>query len=404
MFEAMATRIAQSVLLVDDDELDLQLGRRALVRGGYNVETACDGQAALELSDKRPFDVIVSDINMPGIDGLRLLRALRARACDVPVILQTGAPDIETAIKAVEDGAVLYLRKPVLPNALVAAVAQATARQRVDNLERATRSMLVRQGVELTDLNSLDEVFDRALSKLTMAYQPIVSWMKRRVVAYEALVRSSNATLPHPGALLAAAECLGRVHDLGRAVRRRVHDDLCRRNPMAQVFVNLHPDDLDDPQLYDASAPLTAFADMVVLEVTERASLEGKATIRDRLGRLRRLGYEIALDDLGAGYAGLSSFALLRPDVLKIDMSLVQGIERDPTKQRIVRSMLELVAGTDQRVIVEGVETAAERDALASLGADLMQGFLFARPGRPYPAAAGLDWATPDHCCPLKAS
>jgi EAL domain-containing protein (putative c-di-GMP-specific phosphodiesterase class I) len=94
---------------------------------------------------------------------------------------------------------------------------------------------------------------------------------------------------------------------------------------------------------------------------------------------------------MGAGYAGLSTFAVLEPDVIKIDMSLVRGIDGSPTKQRVVKSLLEL--GHDLRIadiVVEGIETPFERDAVAALGADLMQGFLFGKPAVPFPEAIGL--------------
>jgi len=122
----------------------------------------------------------------------------------------------------------------------------------------------------------------------------------------------------------------------------------------------------------------------VVLEVTERASLEG-VDVRSQLATLRRLGFRVALDDLGAGYAGLSSFAQLLPEVVKFDMSLVSGIDRDPTKQRLVHTMKGLCDELGIQVVAEGVETAAERDVLVGLGCDLLQGYSFAKPGAPFP-------------------
>jgi EAL domain-containing protein (putative c-di-GMP-specific phosphodiesterase class I) len=88
------------------------------------------------------------------------------------------------------------------------------------------------------------------------------------------------------------------------------------------------------------------------------------------------------VDDLGAGYAGLSSFSQLEPDIAKIDMSLVRGIDSDARKQSIVRSMTRLCDELGTLVVVEGVETTAERDTLVDLGCDLLQGFLFAKPER----------------------
>jgi EAL domain-containing protein (putative c-di-GMP-specific phosphodiesterase class I) len=150
--------------------------------------------------------------------------------------------------------------------------------------------------------------------------------------------------------------------------------------------VNLHGQDLNDDRLYSPDAPLTAMSARVVLEITERASLDDVVDLEDRVRRLRALGYRVAIDDLGAGYSGLTLLARLQPEIVKIDMSLVRNVDRTPIKARLVRSMLNLCSEMGIQTVCEGVETAAERDALVSIGADWLQGFLFARPGRAFPS------------------
>ncbi len=208
-------------------------------------------------------------------------------------------------------------------------------------------------------------------------------WSDRSVFGYEALVRSDEASLNSPGLLFDAAERLGRVHEVGRAVRRAVAEVMAGAPAETMMFLNLHAADLNDETLYGAGAPLTAYASNVVLEITERTSLSRVNDVRSCVSRLRSLGFRIAVDDLGAGYAGLSSFSQLEPDVAKLDMSLVRGIDVSPRKASIVRSMLTVCQrelGT--YVVCEGVETESERDTLTELGADLLQGYLFARPQR----------------------
>jgi EAL domain-containing protein (putative c-di-GMP-specific phosphodiesterase class I) len=107
--------------------------------------------------------------------------------------------------------------------------------------------------------------------------------------------------------------------------------------------------------------------------------------LKTRIARLRGLGFRIAVDDLGAGYAGLSTFALLEPEFVKLDMSLVRDIQGAPTKRSLVKAMIEVCRDLEVSLIAEGVETALERDALAELGCTLMQGYFFARPGPPFP-------------------
>ena len=123
----------------------------------------------------------------------------------------------------------------------------------------------------------------------------------------------------------------------------------------------------------------------MVLEITERASISTIDNVRTRIGRLRDRGFRIAVDDLGAGYAGLNSFALLEPEFVKLDMALIRDIDTSPVKQKLVSSMTKLCNDLGLHVIAEGVETLAERDTLCELGCDLFQGYLFARPGPPFP-------------------
>jgi EAL domain-containing protein (putative c-di-GMP-specific phosphodiesterase class I) len=118
----------------------------------------------------------------------------------------------------------------------------------------------------------------------------------------------------------------------------------------------------------------------VVLEITERAPLSGLEEVREHVRELRQFGFRIAVDDLGAGYAGLTSFATLDPDIVKLDMNLVRGIEGSAVKRKLVGSVASLCREMDMLIVAEGVETAAERDVLTELGCDLFQGFLFARP------------------------
>jgi EAL domain-containing protein (putative c-di-GMP-specific phosphodiesterase class I) len=97
------------------------------------------------------------------------------------------------------------------------------------------------------------------------------------------------------------------------------------------------------------------------------------------------LGYRIAVDDLGAGYAGLNYLAMLEPDVVKLDIGLVRDIHKIPVKRKLVGSMIGLCRDLGIVVVAEGVETVEERDVLVELQCDLLQGFLFARPGKPFP-------------------
>jgi EAL domain-containing protein (putative c-di-GMP-specific phosphodiesterase class I)/CheY-like chemotaxis protein len=375
-----------SILVADDDRVLLRAYARVLSTNGYRVETVADGQSALEAFQKRRFDLILSDIDMPGLSGIELLEAVRAHDLDVPVVLVTGTPEVDSTIRAIEHGALRYLVKPVETAALVKVAGDAVRLHRIAKAKRQALTLL--GGVHLVgDHAGLVASFGRALDAHYVAYQPIISWSERRVAAYEVLLRSREATLPNPGAMLDAAERLGRVQELGRSVRKMAAERARTLDSGTLLFVNLHPTELADPELLSPNAPLSALAERVVLEVTERASLDQVRDLRERLVVLRRLGYRIALDDLGAGYAGLSSFALLEPEFVKLDMTLTRNLGNDGTKQTLVRTMASMCQELGMRVVAEGIETEAERDELERAGCDLMQGFLFAEPEEGLPPA-----------------
>jgi EAL domain-containing protein (putative c-di-GMP-specific phosphodiesterase class I) len=374
------------VLLVDDDRLVAVGYERTLRAAGYAVESTNDGRDAVARFKLRPFDVIISDVRMPEMSGLELLRSIREHDLDVPVIIMTGSPDVESASEAIEHGAFRYLLKPVNTDELSDVVARAVRLHQVARFRREAMEQFHSRGRTLEDRASLEVRFASSLSSLWMAYQPIVSCSDRSLFAYEALVRTEEPTLRNPAHLFDAAERLDRLHELGQAIRRHVAATIPLLPPGNLVFVNVHPADLQDETLLAPESPLSAFASRIVLEITERAALGQISDLMTRVGRLRKMGYRIAVDDLGAGYAGLTSFAQLEPEIVKVDMSIIRGIERSATKQKMLASIISLCSDLHIDLIAEGIETPLERDAVLRLGGNLCQGYLFARPGKPFPA------------------
>jgi EAL domain-containing protein (putative c-di-GMP-specific phosphodiesterase class I)/CheY-like chemotaxis protein len=375
------------ILIADDDDNLLRALSRTLERAGHEVIRIADGGAACEHIaelDPSDVDVVVTDITMPGASGLEVMRSAHELDPDLPVLLMTGLPTVETAVQALERGAFRYLLKPVDPDVLVQAVAHAV------ELRHGLRSAPdTRPGMAPPSSRARVELgsrFDHALDSLWMAFQPIVSWREKRVHAFEALVRSDEPTLARPEHFFHAAEQLHRVQDLGRTIRHSIARSMSFAPRDAMIFVNLHASDLADDELYSRTAALAPYAARIVFEITERTSLERVKDIKERIAALRVLGYRIAVDDLGAGYAGLSSLASLQPEVVKLDMSLVRDVDREPIKQRLVASLQTLGVPLGITVVAEGVETMAERDKLIEIGCDLFQGYLFAAPSRTFPS------------------
>jgi EAL domain-containing protein (putative c-di-GMP-specific phosphodiesterase class I) len=373
------------ILIVEDEPELARAYMRVLRSEGLFVELAPSPHEGLARLDAAEFDAVLSDVSMPQMDGLDLVSMVRATRPDLPVVLVTGQPTLDNAIKSLEIGAFRYLVKPVDPAALCDVMRKAVRHGREARLQRRTIEELIKRS-EKDDHQALSRTFAAALDRLFMVAQPVVSVTERKILAYEALVRSRDPAMPHPGALFDAAERLSAHHDLGRAIRSCIARDIVESLPEGTMaFINVHPEDLVDDTLYDPMGPLAPIANRTVLELTERGTIETVADLPARVARLRELGFRIAIDDLGAGYAGLSTFARLEPEVAKLDMSLVRNVHREPTKRRLIQSIGSFCADMGILLVCEGVETRDERDALLDLGCDVHQGYLYAKPAAPFP-------------------
>lgn len=373
------------VLLVDDQPSVLRSLARVLQVRGYSVETACNGAEAIRKVATGDFDVVVSDIAMPEMDGISLLQEIRTHDLYVPVILITGEPTVTTAVQALEHGALHYLTKPFQLPLLEGMLDKAIRLRKMTQLRLRAAEVLGRDPPHAADRQGLETSFRRMLGTLWTAFQPIVDARTRSCIGFEALLRSDEPSLPHPAAVLEAAKRLGQLETVGRAMRDRVAEVFHVDRRTELLFVNLHVADLLDPHLLSPNSALSRLAPQVVLEITERAVLDSIGDVTTRVASLRELGYRVAIDDLGAGYSGLTTFALIEPDYIKLDMALIRDIDQKPMQQRIVRSVVTLCADMGKSAIVEGVETEAEFDTLRTLGCDLFQGYLFARPGPGFP-------------------
>ena len=376
------------VLVVDDDAAILRTCKRVLAADGWDVTTADDVRGALEAikASILPFDCVLSDINMPNADGYALVAAVRQHDDDIPVLLMTGDPSLDGAVRAIDTGAVSYITKPFAPESLAAAVARAARRHGVQRMRRRAESYQRALYGEHDDRTELEARFARAVERSWMAFQPIVDVHKKTIFAYEALLRTDEDSLRRTDLFIATAERLDRVHQLGRRVRGAVAEAAREAPGDALIFVNLHGLELADEDLFSADSTLAKMSSRVVLEITERTGLDPAAG-PSRVAMLRKLGYRIAVDDLGAGYAALGALASLEPEIVKLDMSLIRDLDRHATKRRVVAAIATLCRELGSRVVAEGVETAAERESCVSAGIDLLQGYLFAKPNRGFPSA-----------------
>jgi EAL domain-containing protein (putative c-di-GMP-specific phosphodiesterase class I) len=367
------------VLVVDDDAAMRRVCARVLGSEGWDVVVVDGGRAAIEsiCEAGARFDCVVSDIHMPDIDGFALIAAIRRHDEEIPILLMTGDPSLDGAVRAIDHGAVSYLAKPFDHETLAAGVARAARRHGL--------ARMARRAAEIAEADAQDARlrFETALARSWMAFQPIIDITTNRTFAYEALVRTDEESLQRTDLLIATAERLGRIPDLGRTVRAQVARAAVDIPEDVLIFVNVHGLELADDDLFDDSCALAPIAHRIVLEITERIGLDPVAGPA-RVALLRRRGYRIAVDDLGAGYAALGALATLEPEIVKLDMSLIRDLDRNATKRRVVGAIATLCRELGSRVVAEGVETQAELRTLREAGIELFQGFLLARPSREF--------------------
>jgi EAL domain-containing protein (putative c-di-GMP-specific phosphodiesterase class I) len=377
---AKVTTGARRVLVIDDEPAVLRVLGLLLERHGFRVDTVSNARDGLKLLEQETFHVVLSDIIMPELSGVDFLRELRRHDLDVPVILMTAGPTLDSALDAIEYGAQQYLLKPVEPESLVQSVGRAAALGELARLKRQALALTSRETLPYGDRATLEAVLTRAFDTIRVVFQPIVSMSQRKLVGYEAFLRCDELLFASYGALLGAADRIGWRTTLSKTIYQRIGHECADLPDGALLFVNIHPLDAQEGMIVGSEAPLEPIAGSVVLEVSEHAPADQLDTLAVTLPKLRSAGFRLALDDLGTGPSGLVGFTRLSPDFGKLDRSLLSGLDSDARRQKVVKAMYALCAELGLPLIAEGVETASERDALKALGADYAQGNVFGSP------------------------
>lgn len=250
--------------------------------------------------------------------------------------------------------------------------------------------MMAHRNMDLTDLRMARD-FKTILQEnaLRTLYQPIVHFPTGRIMAWEALTRGpADSPLHSPAMLFDVAEEMGMLFALERNCREHAIADAGTLAAGQKLFLNIHPRTLSDPEFTPGST-LRALRDTglrpedVVFEITERHAIKDLTTFYKTLEHYREQGFGIAIDDAGTGYSGLASIAELKPDFIKIDMSLVRGIHRDPVRQALIETFIDFAEKIGARVIAEGIECREEASILLRMGAHYGQGYYLGRPSYP---------------------
>ncbi len=379
------------IVIIDDVEETVTLLRRILAGAGLGlVDTFTDSKKGLESCLESPPDLLLLDLHMPGLNGLKLLEQLQDRlAYDVflPVIVLTGDATAETKRRALAAGAKDFLTKPYdrvevvfrVRNTLETAQFYKSVSQHNRYLQRyieeRTKSERQLRAHRKVQRERIDQVI--SANDFSIVFQPICDLSSNRITGFESLSRFPGQPQRTPDKWFADATDVGMGPELELlAVRKAIEflPDLPQGN---FISVNVSPAVATQSQLVSLCAVDPGH---VVVELTEHTQVDDYAEIIENLNRLRELGVRIAVDDTGAGFAGLEFLVRLRPDVIKLDRSLVAGIDGDPAKRAMAAALVLFAREIGATVIGEGIETTTELQILTDLGCDWGQGFLLGVP------------------------
>lgn len=217
----------------------------------------------------------------------------------------------------------------------------------------------------------------------TMAFQPIINCKTNDIYGYEALVRGLNNE--------SAFSIISQVND----DNRYLFDQLCRVKAIAlaskleldsMLSINFLPNAIYKPErcirtTLDAAQKYNFPTKRIMFEFTEVEKIEDTAFIKSIVEYYNKVGFKTAIDDFGSGYAGLGLLADFQTNIVKLDMELIRNIDKDKARQSIVKNCLNIFHDLNITPLAEGIETKEEFNCLRDFGIELMQGYLFAKPG-----------------------
>jgi len=217
----------------------------------------------------------------------------------------------------------------------------------------------------------------------TMAFQPIINCQSNTIYGYEALVRGLNNE--------SAFSIISQVND----DNRYAFDQLCRIKAIAlasklgintMLSINFLPNAIYKPErcirtTLEAAKKYNFPTTNIMFEFTEVEKIEDSSHVERVVSYYQELGFKTATDDFGSGYSGLNLLADFQTDIIKLDMALIRDIDKDTKRQTIVRNCLNMFEELNITALAEGIETVEEYHWLKSVGIELMQGYLFAKPG-----------------------
>lgn len=385
-----------NTLVVDDDPFMAEVISVVLRDAGLTVDTAADGMAALRRLGESAIDLVVCDLNMPGMDGIRLLSHIASLPARPAIILLSGEDPriLEAACQFAEAKELTIIgaaSKPVTSESLIGL------------LEAFRHPELKQAGHRQPILDCRKVRLGLSDHAIALAYQPKVDLTDGRLIGVEALLRWNDAELGvlHPPDIVRAAETCHLIDELTIGVLAcalRGRAALVDSGIDTNIALNVSMHNLYNLSIVDRMSELVMDAgdrpSHFTLEVTETHLISDLTSVLEALLRLRLRGFKIAIDDYGTGAATMQFLMQLPSTELKIDRTFVAAATRSGSGRAMLQSAIDLGLRLGQDVIAEGVETAGEARLLQQLGCRFAQGYFY---GRPMTLDALTAWVRQHH-------
>jgi EAL domain-containing protein (putative c-di-GMP-specific phosphodiesterase class I) len=389
---ASAALAKARILVVDDVAVNVDLLERMLNKAGAgSVVGFTDPHEALAECQRTWPDLVLLDLHMPGLDGLQFLERLRSVVGEdgfLPVLVLTADITEEARRNVLAAGAKDFLTKPFnrievllrVHNLLETGFLYARLRAHSSVLQaEIDRQLTIQRAAEERELDCLARVDDALTDDgMSIVYQPFATLADRRIVGAEALARFAATPYRPPNEWFAEAESVGRLAVLELSAIARAVTRLDELPPEAFLSLNISAATAITPECGALLAALPA--DRIVLEITEHSQVADYDELAAALQPFVDRGGRLAVDDAGAGFAGLQHILRLRPHIIKLDIALTSGIDRDPARRALASSLMQFAGELDATLIAEGIETAEELSVLRDLGVTWGQGYHLARP------------------------
>ncbi|MCU1676248.1 MAG: response regulator receiver modulated diguanylate phosphodiesterase [Frankiales bacterium] len=382
---------ASRVLVIDDTLANVELLEAVLRRAGLrHVYSVTDAREALSTIEAINPDLIVLDLHMPWVDGFTILAETVRRAAGtyLPVVVMTADTTSEVSHRALSAGARDFLTKPFDFTEVILRVGNLLETRQLHQHVRRVSGALAGQLGEIRRQESADIALRESARRnvesvleqdsLRMVFQPVIDTSTGDVIGFEALARFPGDPPRGPDKWFADASAAG----LGPALEMAAVASAVRALPQLPdgtfLAVNISAETLLGTDLRELVSAVGG--ERIVLELTEHQPVEDYEPLMRALEPLRECGARLAVDDTGAGYASLRHILALRPDIIKLDISLVRDIHHDPARRALAASLVSFANETGTQLVAEGIENAEELAALTALGVRWGQGYYLGRP------------------------